>query len=110
MKNIKPTTQPITDINKLINNSVKQIEYNIKDTELQNSILYKDGKKFKVIERILKDKSDGDVIVKIESQEEIIEKTIKELDNDVEQLTELIGGYVDKLAEMDKEIKILRDK
>jgi hypothetical protein len=83
MKNIEPTSQPISDIDELLNNSVRNIEYDEKNTELQESILKWKGKRYKVIERVLKS---DQTIVKIESKEEIIDNLLKRIEKLEEKL------------------------
>ena len=107
MERFNPTTQPITDVNELIDNSVINIIYKDEDTELQNSELQWKGKKYKIVERVLKSTKE---IVKIESRTEIIEKTKEELSNEVEQLVGIVDSYVNKLKKMDTEIKIIKTK
>ena len=107
MEKMIPTTQPIDNVDELLNNAIKQIEYKIEDTELQNSELQWKGKKYKIVERVLKSTKE---IVKIESRTEIIEKTKEELSNEVEQLVGIVDSYVNKLKEMDTEIKIIKTK
>lgn len=88
---MNPTTQPIKD-EKDYKDTI-DIMYEDIDTVLQESYLYRNGKKYRVVERVLKDRSKGDIVVKIESKEEIInenEKRINQLENQIRQILELL--------------------
>jgi len=88
MERFNPTTQPITDVNELIDNSVINIIYKDEDTELQNSELQWKGKKYKIVERVLKSNND---IVEIVSKTEIINSDIDSLKLDIENIKKQIG-------------------
>ena len=88
MEKMIPTTQPIDNVDELLNNAIKQIEYKIEDTELQESVLHWKNKKYKVIERVLKSNND---IVEIVSKTEIINSDIDSLKLDIENIKKQIG-------------------
>ena len=88
MEKMIPTTQPIDNVDELLNNAIKQIEYKIEDTELQNSELQWKGKKYKIVERVLKSNND---IVEIVSKTEIINSDIDSLKLDIENIKKQIG-------------------